>query len=135
MPSSCFMLSSFFMSSFFILSFFVFFDFLSFFISSFFIWSLFIWSCFMSSCFMLSCFMLSPDCANAARDTARKHMAINLQIVFLMRFFLAFSLNLRPTHLGRANEMRFQHLSYRPFQRQTLPDLNLCSTLATNLRV
>src|ERR1700674_1497925 len=69
----------------------------------------------MSSCFMLSCFMLSPDCANAARDTARKHMAINLQIVFLMKFFLGFSLNLRPTHFGRANEMRFAHQSYRPF--------------------
>src|SRR5882724_10805444 len=65
MPSSCFMLSSFFMSSFFILSF-------------------FIWSCFMSSCFMLSCFMLSPDCANAASETATRHIATNLPITFFM---------------------------------------------------
>src|SRR6266481_295653 len=84
MPSSCFMLSSFFMSSFFILSFLVFLDFLSFFISSFFICSLFIWSCFMSSCFMLSCFMLSPDCANAASETATRHIATNLPITFFM---------------------------------------------------
>src|SRR6266853_4689114 len=47
-------------------------------------------SCFMSSCFMVSsCFMLSwlgaaPDWAKAARDTARKHIAINLLIIFLM---------------------------------------------------
>ena len=44
-------------------------------------------------------------------------MAINLQIVFLMRFFLGFSLNLRPTHFGRANEMRFRHKVTDRFQR------------------
>ena len=45
---------------------------------------LFIWSCFMSSCFMLSCFMLSPDYANAASETATRHIAINLPIMFFM---------------------------------------------------
>src|SRR6266536_1031516 len=38
----------------------------------------------MSSCFMLSCFMLSPDCANAASETATRHIAINLPIIFFM---------------------------------------------------
>src|SRR5512144_2106424 len=33
---------------------------------------------------MLSCLMLSPDCANAARETATRHIAINLPIIFFM---------------------------------------------------
>jgi len=56
-------------------------------------------------------------------------MAINLQIVFLMRFFLGFSLNLRRTHFGRAIEMRFLHQSYRPFPTPRLFPVSICARL------
>jgi hypothetical protein len=45
--------------------------------------SAFMLSCFIWSVCIVSCFVVSPDCARAATDTAREHIAINLQIIFL----------------------------------------------------
>jgi len=47
-------------------------------------------------------------------------MAINLQIVFLMKILPRFLVNLRPTHFGRANEMHLQHRSDKPFSTAEL---------------
>src|SRR5271155_2566918 len=77
-------------SSFFIVSCFI----LSFFMLSFFVLVLFTLALFFAplvgvavlvvSCFMLSLLASDPVCAKAARETARKHRAINLAISFFI---------------------------------------------------
>ena len=118
MLSSCFVLSSFFMpSSFFMLSFFIasfliFLDFLSLFIVVFLHLIVVRLILFVWSCFMLSCLAVSPFCAKAARDNDRKHMAINLQIIFFMNS-PRLSWNLRRHTSSRPGEMRFKPESYK----------------------
>src|SRR5271166_7018655 len=67
--------------------------------------SCFIWSCFMLSFFMVSCFMVSPDWANAAMDTARKHIAISLLVIFFTDISLTHGLKWMLTGRGRQHEM------------------------------
>jgi hypothetical protein len=63
---------------------------------------------------MLSCFIASLDCANAVKDIARKHTAINLQIVFFINP-PQFVMEIAAAHPSRPNEMRFRQQGYRRF--------------------